>query len=247
MAERIWDAFLTERDKELQELTGYGANGGYGKRPVLMVIDINYNFTGDQREPIIESVKRWRNSCGEEAWEGMVVVNKLMDAARAKGIPIIHTNMAQRADNWDIGGWKWKNWRAGEQARTRDSNIHGNEFNHEVAPDPTDIVVYKLKASGFHGTAMNGHLTLLGADSIIMTGTTTSGCVRATVLDAFSENYRVAVVEDGCFDRSQAAHAINLFDMHQKYADVVGSEEVLEYFDTLEPGLFELPTGVAAE
>ena len=82
---------------------------------------------------------------------------------------------------------------------------------------------------------------LLNADSVILTGVSTSGCVRATVLDAFSNNFRIAVVEEGCFDRSQASHAINLCDMHAKYADVVKLDETLAFIDTLPKGMFDLP------
>ena len=122
-------------------------------------------------------------------------------------------------------------------------NLDGNEIVSAIAPGPRDIVVYKQKPSGFFGTNLASYLTLLGCDSVIITGTTTSGCVRATVLDAFSLNYRVAVVEEGCFDRSQASHAINLCDMNAKYADVVKTDEVLSFFDTIEPGQFNLPAG----
>ena len=76
----------------------------------------------------------------------------------------------------------------------------------------------------------------------MVTGTTTSGCVRASVIDAFSSNYRVSVIEDGCFDRSQASHAINLCDMHAKYADVVTREQAVEYLDGLDVDM-NLPTG----
>ena len=93
---------------------------------------------------------------------------------------------------------------------------------------------------------MASYLTLLGCDSVIVTGTTTSGCVRATVLDAFSLNYRIALAEEGCFDRSQASHAINLCDMNAKYADVVKTSEVLTFFDSLPGGMFDLPKGSAA-
>ena len=116
----------------------------------------------------------------------------------------------------------------------------------EIAPSPKDLVIYKQKPSGFFATPMAGYLTQLHCDSVIVTGTTTSGCVRATVLDAFSNNYRVALVEDGCFDRSEASHAITLCDMNAKYADVVKTDEVLGYFDTLKPGMFDLPKGVPA-
>mgnify|MGYP003340363907 CR=1 FL=1 len=117
----------------------------------------------------------------------------------------------------------------------------------EIAPGPKDIVIYKQKPSGFFGTNMASYLTLLGCDSVIVTGTTTSGCVRATVLDAFSLNYRISLAEEGCFDRSQASHAINLCDMNAKYADVVKTAEVLEFFDGLQPGMFDLPKGSPVE
>ena len=127
--------------------------------------------------------------------------------------------------------------------KTSISNLDGNEIVTEIAPGPRDIVVYKQKPSGFFGTNLASYLTLLGCDSLIVTGTTTSGCVRASVIDAFSLNYRIALAEEGCFDRSQASHAINLCDMNAKYADVVKTAEVLAFFDTLPSGMFELPSG----
>jgi maleamate amidohydrolase len=123
------------------------------------------------------------------------------------------------------------------------TNVDGNQIVDEIAPGPQDIVILKQKPSGFFGTNMASYLTLLGCDSVIVTGTTTSGCVRATVLDAFSNNYRVALAEEGCFDRSQASHAINLCDMNAKYADVVKCAEVLAFFDTLQSGMYDLPKG----
>jgi maleamate amidohydrolase len=112
----------------------------------------------------------------------------------------------------------------------------------DIAPSAQDIVIYKHKPSAFSGTPLSGFLNDLGADSLLVTGTTTSGCVRASVIDAFSNNYRVAVVEEGCFDRSQASHAINLCDMHAKYADVVTTEDALSYVDGLDVDM-NVPTG----
>jgi maleamate amidohydrolase len=125
------------------------------------------------------------------------------------------------------------------------SGVHGNEIVATIAPGPKDIVVKKQKPSGFFGTNLASYLTLLGCDSVIIVGTTTSGCVRATVVDAFSLNYRVILAEEGCFDRSQASHAVSLCDMHAKYADVVPTAEVLSYFEQLPTGLFDLPRGDA--
>ena len=100
------------------------------------------------------------------------------------------------------------------------------------------MVILKQKPSAFFGTPLLSWLQLLGVDSLIVTGTTTSGCVRASVLDAFSLNLRCTVVEDGCFDRTEASHAVNLFDMHAKYADVCSKLEVLAHLASLDDNLF---------
>jgi nicotinamidase-related amidase len=243
MSERIWDKFLTDRDREVFTASGYGVRGGYGKRPALLVIDVNYNFTGDRPEPILDSIVRWPNSCGQEGWDAIPVIGKLIDASRVKGLPVIYTTGDGRADGWDHGSWSWKNSRTRKLRPRTASNLDGNTILDEIAPAAQDIVVCKLKPSGFYGTNLESFLTLLDADSLIITGTTTSGCVRATVLDAFSSNYRLAVVEDACFDRSQASHAINLCDMNAKYADVVPSDDVLAFIETLDEDLFDLPSG----
>ena len=246
MSEPIWNKFLTERDKAVFKTSGYGARGGFGKRPALLIIDVNYAFCDERPMPILESIKRWRNSCGEDAWVAMPYLKALIDKARAKGIPVIYTTGVRREDNWDSGSWTWKNGRSDEDMTSKPStNVDGNDIVAEIAPGPQDIVVLKQKPSGFFGTNMASYLTLLGCDSVIVTGTTTSGCVRATVLDAFSLNYRISIAEEGCFDRAQASHAINLCDMNAKYADVIKTAEVLAFFDTLPSGMFDLPKGVA--
>lgn len=239
--EPIWNEFLTERDKAVFEASGYGARAGFGERPALVIIDVNYAFVGDKREPILESIKRWRNSCGEEGWDAVEIIKKMIAVARAKGIPVIYTTGHRREDGWDSGSWSWKNGRSSEDVATIRPNIDGNEIIPDIAPGPHDIVVKKQKPSGFHGTNLTDYLVLLKADSLIVTGTTTSGCVRASVIDGFSQNFRIAVVEDGCFDRSQASHAINLCDMNAKYADVIKSDEAIAFMESLPDGLFQLP------
>ena len=241
MSEPIWNQFLTERDKQIFSNAGYGARQGFGKRPAILIIDVNYNFCGDKPEPILESVKRWRNSCGEEAWEGIKAIRRLLLAARAKNLPVIYTTGVRRPDGWDAGSWAWKNTRAGERVKTPVTNLPGDTIVPEIGPEARDIVITKHKPSAFHGTPLTSFLNLFDADSLIVCGTTTSGCVRASVVDAFSDNYRVTVVEEGCFDRAQASHALSLCDMHAKYADVVKLDEVVGFIGTLPRGLFELP------
>jgi nicotinamidase-related amidase len=238
-----WDAFLTERDRTVMAAAGYGQRMGFGKRPAIVVIDVNYNFCGDRREPILDAIRRWPNSCGESAWDAVGHIAELLGAARGKGIPVVYTTGGFRADGWDYGGWKWKYGRAKEEYAAPPRNRNGNDIVEEIAPQPSDIVLGKLKPSAFHGTPLAGHLTLLGADSIVVCGGSTSGCVRATVLDGFSDNYKVAVAHDACFDRSEVSHAINLMDMDAKYADVLPTSEIVDHLSTLPDGLFDLPTG----
>jgi nicotinamidase-related amidase len=244
MTEYVWDKFLTERDKAVFAAAGFGALAGFGKRPALLVIDVNWLFCGDKPEPILDSIKRWRSSCGEESWVAVEYIRQLVAAARGKGLPVIYTTNYYRAgDNWDAGSWRWKNRRRDEDRTVSQSNLDPSEIVAPIAPGPRDLVIHKQKPSGFFGTNLASYLTLLGCDSVVITGTTTSGCVRATAVDAFSLNYRVALAEEGCFDRSQASHAISLCDMHAKYADVVKTADVLTFFSSLPDGLFELPAG----
>jgi maleamate amidohydrolase len=242
MKPHIWDKFLTDRDKAVFSAGGFGARMGFGKRPALLVVDVNYAFCGDKPEPILESIKRWPTSCGEEAWEGVRVIKRLIEAARAKGLPVIYTTNKKRPDMWDNGSWSWKNTRQNERLRTQ-TNLDPNAIVDEIAPGPRDILIQKQKPSAFYATPLQSYLTLLGCDSLLVAGATTSGCVRASVLDAFSSNYRVAVVEDACFDRSQASHAVSLCDMHAKYADIVESAEVVDFISTLPAAMFDLPAG----
>lgn len=240
---KAWDPFLTDRDRTVLAAAGYGQRMGFGKRPALVIIDVNYNFCGDRREPILDAIKRWPNSCGEAAWDAVARIADLLAAARTKRLPVIYTTGGFRADGWDYGGWKWKYGRAKDEYAAAPRNRRGNDIVDEIAPAPSDIVLPKLKPSAFHGTPLAGHLNLLGADSIIACGGSTSGCVRATVLDAFSDNYRVTVAEDGCFDRSEVSHAINLMDMDAKYADVLPASDIVPYLTSLPDGLFDLPPG----
>jgi maleamate amidohydrolase len=214
MNARIWDGFLTKRDKEVFAASGFGARAGFGKRLAVLVVDVNYAFCGDRREPVLESIKRWRQSGGEAAWDALPVLARFIEVARV---------------------------RSGE--RPLKTNISGDEIMPQIAPGPKDLVIRKQKPSAFFATPLQSYLTLLRCDTLIVMGTATSGCVRASVTDAFSHNYRVVLVEDGVFERSEASHAVSLCDMNAKYADVVPSGEVIAYMSGLPKGMFDLPKG----
>lgn len=232
----IWDDILTQRDREVFELSGYGKRAGFGQRPALLVIDMNYNFVGDKPEPILQSVKRFRNSCGEEGWEGVCRISDLLQQSRKKHIPTFYTTGHEGGSSVAFGRWHGKNSRGGE-----DKGEHwqkGNEIVAEIAPQSGDVLIRKQKPSAFFGTPLISMLNEVHADTVLVTGCTTSGCVRASVIDAFSYNFRVAVVEECVFDRGQASHKVNLFDMNMKYADVVKLKEVIEYLEDLTDNLY---------
>jgi nicotinamidase-related amidase len=111
----------------------------------------------------------------------------------------------------------------------------GYEFPAEIAPRPGDVLIPKKHPSAFFGTAMVSHLIDLNVDTLVMTGCTTSGCVRASTVDAFAYNFKVVVPEDAVYDRSRVSHSVNLFDMAEKYADVMPSAEVLKRIEALSP------------
>jgi nicotinamidase-related amidase len=226
-----WDDVLGAEDRAVFEAAGWGKDAGYGRRPVLLVVDVIYNFVGDRPEPILESIKRWRYSCGERGWEGVAHLQRLIAAARAKEVPIVYTGMDRRPDGFDQGAWNWKSHRAGEAT---DAKGHlGNEYVAEIAPQEQDIVFVKDKPSAFHGTHLLDYLILLGADTVITTGTTTSGCVRASAVDAAQYNYRSVVPHECVWDRSQLSHRVNLLDIQMKYGDVKATDDVIAYLESL--------------
>src|SRR5262249_49168564 len=102
---------------------------------------------------------------------------------------------------------------------------------HEFSPEPSDVVIFKQRASAFQGTPLFSHLSLLGVQSLIVCGESTSGCVRASVVDGYSNGFHVSVVEECTYDRAELTHKVNLFDLHHKYADVMHVEEVVAHLD----------------
>ena len=190
-----------------------------------------------------KSIKRWRNSCGEDAWDALPVLKRVIDAAHEQGVPVIYTTGIRRADNWDNGSWSWKNNRDREAPTVKHTNQDGNEIMAQIAPAPQDIVVPKQKPSGFHGTNMLSYLTLLGCDSVIVCGTTTSGCVRATVLDFQLQlpHHR----RRGRLLRPLAGEPRNQPLRHAREICRRGGDpdQVLAFFDTLPNDMYELPSG----
>lgn len=223
---RPWEARFPDEDLALFRKAGWGAGVGIGPRPAVVVIDVNRNFCGDRRQPIADSVDRFRASCGDAAWDAIPLIARLIDEARKRAFPVLYTTgvTVPKAEAWRGGRWGDKNSRRHEEL---EDSAAGQAIVPEIAPAEGELVLAKEKPSAFFGTPLASHLITLGVDSLIVCGTTTSGCVRSTVVDAFSYNFRVTVVGDATFDRSDVVHDVNLFDMDQKYADVRMLADVL--------------------
>ena len=193
-----------------------------GERPALLAIDLyNLVYRGGARPPH-EICSEYPSTCGIHAWDAVEPTKLLFAAARAAGLPIVYTTSATgagavRATNRQVGN-------AGP-----DDDAFG--IFEAFAPEDGDIIIEKERASGFYGTPVIAHLTRLGIDSLIVCGESTSGCVRASVVDAYSNGYHTTIVEECVFDRSELSHKVNLFDLHHKYADVMGIGEVVAHLD----------------
>jgi maleamate amidohydrolase len=243
----VWDTFLTDQDRRVYELSGWGRRGGFGSRPALLVVDFTVSFIGDTELPVLESMKRWRRSCGSVGWSAIGPTADVISAARGSRVPIFYTRGCdERPDGFDQGAWAFKNDRTREDRPHDGRAAGGNEIVPRLAPQAHDVVIEKLKPSAFFGTALTGFLVDLAVDTLIVCGTTTSGCVRATVIDAFNLNYRVAVVEECTFDRFESSHAMTLFDLNAKYGDVVSVGEACSYLSGVQPGMYDASIGFPA-
>ena len=190
-----------------------------GDRPALLAIDLyNFVYRGDPTKYPEELVDEFPNSCGKFAWDAVEPTKKLFAACRAAGLPIIYLTGSVRK-----GRVRSTNRQSGYDVGDEMMDIHP-----AFSPQNGDIVIRKERASAFHSTPLVAQLTRLGVNSLIVCGESTSGCVRATVLDAYSNGIHVTLAEEGCFDRYIDTHKMNLFDMHHKYADVMHVEEIVD-------------------
>ena len=232
MAERVWEKYLSEADLEHVSASGHKTRG-FGSRPALLMIDLYRWVFGDKPQTVMEAKDEWPGSCGMAAWESLPHIQRLLAAARETGIPVVHVTGLPESESGVIG---WAS--SGRKDSGRAGYMGGGakregmyDIIPEVAPIEGEVFLKKTSPSAFWGTPVSGHLTALGVDTIIVAGESTSGCVRASVVDACTNRYKVVVAEECVFDRHEAPHAINLFDMNQKYADVMAVDEVIEWMN----------------
>jgi maleamate amidohydrolase len=196
---------------------GFGRSVQRGSRPAVVVVDFSYGFT-DPSYPT-----------GADLSAPVLATARLLEAARAGGVPVVFTTIAY--DPGQIRDLAWLKKATGMAALKLGTRLV--DVDERLAPRTDEHLVVKTGASAFFGTALASYLASVRADTVIVTGATTSGCVRATVVDAVQHGYPTLVPRDCVGDRAQAPHDASLFDINEKYGDVVDSDDVLAYLQGL--------------
>lgn len=223
---RPWDGIVPPEEQETYRLAGFGTPVGFGKRPALLVIDVQYRTLGSTPKPIHEAIREYATATGTLGWNAVPHIAAMIAAFRERGLPILFPHIAPKA-KYDRGQF------AEKVPGVMAIPPAGYDFVKEAAPAEGDVLIPKYQASAFSGTTLASHLVRLGVDSLVFTGCTTSGCVRASVVDAASLNYKCVVPQDAVYDRSPTSHAVNLFDMASKYADVMPTAEAVKLIRAL--------------
>lgn len=197
---------------------GFGASVPRGTRPAIVVVDFTYGFTDHAAYPT-----------AAEMGAQIAATRALTDLARARGFPVIYTTIAYHQG--EIALLPWLRKATGMAALLEGSRLV--EIDARTGIQPQDPIVTKKGASAFAGTTLQALLTGAGVDTVVVTGATTSGCVRATVVDAVQAGFTVLVPADCCADRAQAPHDANLYDISQKYGDVTDAADIAAWLAAL--------------
>lgn len=214
-----WIPLMGEEEIEGYRKSGLGQRVGWGKKLALLVVDMNNLYVDD----------KYTMAHGNLVREAVDNTSRLLKACRKAGVQVFYV-MPGRQNMALIGmqGVKW--------GTITSPTLHTQEavgYPESIAPEEGDIVFQKAKSSAFFETPFRGMLQHFGIDGLIICGISTSGCVRAAVMDAFYCNYRIIIPEQCCGDRSPKAHAFNLFDMDMKYGDVMDVDDVIAHLESL--------------
>lgn len=223
-----WSDFVQQEDEARYKAAGFGRPVGMGANPALLIIDVQYRTVGNSPKPFFDSLEDYRTSCGDVGWKAVRCIEQLMNVFRELELTIIYPYVAPK-QSYDVGALSAK------VPAIMTISQQGYQFVEAIAPREQDILLPKRHPSAFFGTPLASYLISRHIDTLVVTGCTTSGCVRGTVVDAFAYNFRVTVPHDAVYDRTPIVHQVNLFDMAQKYADVRATAEVLESIQALRP------------
>ncbi|MBB2946504.1 nicotinamidase-related amidase [Actinoplanes lutulentus] len=212
-----WPAAIAAADETLYARAGFGRTSGLGVRPALLVIDVQYRTVGHERVPITEAMNEFPTATGDRGWDAVDRIAQVLTAAREAAIPIFHPHVAPKT-KLTAGGY------AAKTPTLASTGAGAYDFVTGAAPRDDEPLIAKDHPSAFFATGLLTHLVQRGVDTVLLTGATTSGCVRASAVDAFSYGFRVGIVGDAVFDRLDVVHEVALFDLAAKYADVMTAD-----------------------
>src|SRR6202521_881838 len=221
-----WDGVIPVEEQEAYRAAGFGRPTGIGRHPALLIIDVQYRTVGTQPRPFMEAIKEFPTSCGQVGWEAVHQIARVLALFRHKGWPVLYPYVSPK-ETFDKGRL------ADKVPALMTVAKRGYDFVAEIAPEPNDVLLPKKHPSAFFGTPLASYLIERAVDTLVVTGCTTSGCVRGSVVDGFAYNFRILVPHECVYDRSRVSHAVNLFDMSEKYADVMNSGEAIEQLRTI--------------
>jgi maleamate amidohydrolase len=225
---RPWDPYIGDAERATMARARFARRMGFGRRPALVAIDCQLYMVGERG---IEDGK-YPSSCGAAGWAAVDQTARLCAAARAAKAPVVFTRFVLDPSGNDIGVYGRKRELLQSPYWCLDGTP-GAELLPELAAGSDDFVIVKKKPSAFFGTPLLSLLVDRGIDTVIVCGGATSNCVRATVFDASSYNFRTIVAEEAVMDRIPVSHAIALFDMDRQFADVVKCDDIVAYLEKL--------------
>jgi maleamate amidohydrolase len=218
---------VTPRD-DIRLYAPYARETFVGPSPALLATDLyNAVYRGGPGRPV-DLDPTYPNSCGIYAHRAIEPTKRLFAAARRAGLQVFYCTQETRPNDRPIGAVSTRRHMPLPATVAELYDIY-----HEFAPHASDVVTRKQRASIFEGTPFLSHLNLLGVRSLIICGESTSGCVRASAVDAYSNGFHVSIVEECTYDRAELTHKVNLFDLHHKYCDVMHLDEVVSHLDGL--------------
>lgn len=215
-----WFPTISPADEQLYAAAGFGRSAGFGTNVALLVIDVQYRTVGHARVPIGEAMAEYPTATGNRGWAAVDNISRLLAASRASEAPVLFPYVAPKTATTP-GGFR------GKSPSLASPDLAAYEFVAEAAPIEGERLVAKDQPSAFFGTNLVSSLVQLGIDTVLISGCTTSGCVRASAVDAFSFGFKVGVISDAVYDRTDSVHAASLFDLSSKYADVVDTTEAI--------------------
>lgn len=214
----IWNDIIPPEDLKMFNKAKMGGEIKCGKKPAIIVVDMTYGFIDDS----------YPLGCSKMGWPAVHAIKKLLEKGRNANIPVFYTKELKSEKKYEKGRWKHQDKINKDMRDDKETSIPD-----EIKPINEEVVLEKIFPSAFFNTNLISMLIYAGVDTLIVTGMTTSGCVRATVVDAFSYNFTIIVPEECVGDRGLISHKVSLFDMAMKYANVISLAETITYIEGL--------------